>query len=98
MFSEPGIDLSLSTAVSTISHDANGVTALTLDGPSFVGDALIVATGLNPLAGICFQPPLPEEKAEAVRVGHPGRAMRGSAKDGSRGTGAFLSRHPFHCH
>jgi monoamine oxidase len=76
MFSDTGIDLNLSTAVSTISHNASEVTALTLDDRSFVGDALIVATGLNPLAGITFLPPLPEDKAEAIRVGHPGRAIK----------------------
>jgi monoamine oxidase len=37
---------------------------------------MVLATGLNPLRDIAFDPPLPQPKADAVRAGHRGRAVK----------------------
>jgi monoamine oxidase len=36
----------------------------------------VLATGLNPLRDIAFDPPLPQPKADAIRAGHLGRAVK----------------------
>ena len=50
------------------------------DGTTVTARAAILATGLNPLSNIRFDPPLPRHKAEAIRTGHLGRAVKVWAK------------------
>lgn len=75
-----GVALELATPVSEIHQHLHGVRITTKDGRVFNGRAALVSTGLNPLAGIRFSPPLANAKAHAVQVGHPGRAVKVWAK------------------
>jgi monoamine oxidase len=75
MLRQPGIGLELAAPVREIAH-AKDVRMTTGDGRIFEARAAIVATGLNPMAGIRFAPPLANAKAHAVAVGHAGRAVK----------------------
>jgi monoamine oxidase len=66
--------------IRSVAAKGGAVTATAEDGSSVTARAAILATGLNPLRNIRFDPPLPPEKADAVRTGHLGRAVKVWAK------------------
>ena len=69
-------ELRLTQPVQSILVNGDGVVATTEGGTVFRGRAMVLATGLNPLRDIAFDPPLPQPKADAVRAGHRGRAVK----------------------
>lgn len=80
MIEASGARLLLGVPVSHIEHGRTGVVVESADGRRFEAKAAILATGFNPLAQIRFSPPLPAAKAEALEVGHNGRAVKIWAK------------------
>lgn len=70
-----GARLELDCPVQRVRHNGDGATIAHARG-SLQAKAVLLATGLNPLQGIVFDPPLPEPKAAAVAMGHPGRAVK----------------------
>ncbi len=75
-----GRHVRLGAVVQSVRSSAGGVTVTLRDGEVLSAQAAILATGLNPLADIAFDPPLPAQKAEAIRLGHLGRAVKIWAK------------------
>lgn len=75
-----GVGLELSSPVAEIAQNLAGVLIRVADGRVFEARAALISTGLNPMAGIRFWPPLANSKAHAVAVGHPGRAVKIWAK------------------
>ncbi|WP_162916547.1 flavin monoamine oxidase family protein [Dongia deserti] len=69
-----------SAPVARIAHEADGVTAETPDGRSWRAKAVLIATGINPLAGIEFAPPLPAPQVTALATGHIGASVKIWAK------------------
>ncbi len=80
MLWQAGVALELSAPVAEIVQNPKGVRVATKDGRRFEARAALISTGLNPMAGIRFSPPLANAKAHAVEVGHPGRAVKIWAK------------------
>jgi monoamine oxidase len=80
MVSASGARLLLSAPIAAIEQDENGVRLTAADGRKFEARAAVIATGLNPLVGFRFAPDLPAEKANAVKRGHAGRAVKVWAK------------------
>ncbi len=72
----PGVALETGTAVSRVAHDAEGVTLELADGRQLRGQAAVLATGLNPLRHLAFDPPLPPAQRRAAGRGHEGRALK----------------------
>jgi len=79
-----GARLVTSQPVSKITTSKAGVSIVTGGATSgdepFTAKAAIVATGINPLRNIAFEPALPAAKAAAIWVGHLGRAVKVWAK------------------
>ncbi|CAN5429737.1 NAD(P)/FAD-dependent oxidoreductase [soil metagenome] len=80
MIAASDAELVLSCPVAALTHDEAGVQVDAADGRAFTARCALLATGLNPLAGIKFAPPLPAEKSDAVATGHLGRAVKIWAK------------------
>jgi len=80
MIADSGARLELNAAVASLEQGAEGVVARTQDGRSFAAKAALIATGLNPMAGLGFAPALPQDKAAAIARGHLGRAVKVWAK------------------
>jgi monoamine oxidase len=76
MLSRSGAVLYMAQAAKTVIVNADGVSVVTEDGTFHRGRAALLATGLNPLRDIAFEPPLPEPKRGAVRAGHLGCAVK----------------------
>jgi len=91
MIADCGARLELNTAVAMLEQDADGIVARAQDGRRFAAKAALVATGLNPMAGLGFTPPLPEAKGEAVARGHLGRAVKVWAKVADVGIGILAT-------
>lgn len=72
----PRITLHLKTAAKAIRCRAEGVIVETLEGEVFQARAAILATGLNPLASLVFEPSLPPMKAGAAQRGHEGASFK----------------------
>lgn len=66
--------------VHTISHGRDGATVYLTNGEELEARAVIIATGLNPMGHIVFDPPLAGPRAEGRRHGHLGRAVKVWAK------------------
>ncbi len=62
--------------IHTITHGDDGVTVLLTTGEALEARAAIVATGLNPMGHIVFDPPLEGARAEGRKLGHLGRAVK----------------------
>jgi monoamine oxidase len=76
MLESADAELRLTLPVRAVVADADGVT-VTIDGGAVLRSrAAVLATGLNPLRSITFDPPLPQPKADAVQAGHLGRAVK----------------------
>jgi monoamine oxidase len=80
MIADSGARLELSTPVAALEQDADGIIARVGDGRRFEAKAGLVATGLNPMAGLGFAPSLPPEKSAGAGRGHLGRAAKVWAK------------------
>jgi monoamine oxidase len=76
MLESSGADIQLTSPVQTVVVNGEGVSIATEDGGLWQGRSAVLATGLNPLRGIAFDPPLPDQKAQAIRAGHLGRAVK----------------------
>lgn len=76
MIAASGASLVRGAAVTRIVHDAEGIAAETADGRSWRGRAALLATGINPLAAIAFEPPLPPAQASALATGHIGASVK----------------------
>jgi (S)-6-hydroxynicotine oxidase len=72
--------LARGAAVATIAHSADGVTAAASDGRSWRAKAALLATGINPLAAVAFEPPLPPAQSAALATGHIGASVKIWAK------------------
>jgi monoamine oxidase len=80
MIADSGAQLELDAPVISLEQSADGVIARTQAGRRFSAKAALVATGLNPMAGLGFAPPLPPDKTAAIGRGHLGRAVKVWAK------------------
>lgn len=80
MLWQAGVGLELAAPVAEIAQNPGGVRVMVKDGRTFEARAALISSGLNPMAGIRFSPPLANAKAHAVEVGHPGRAVKIWAK------------------
>jgi monoamine oxidase len=76
LLASPGVQLEPGVAVTAIRRQARGVEVMTADGRRLAGRAAILATGLNPLRRIAFDPPLPEPQRRAAARGHEGIAIK----------------------
>jgi monoamine oxidase len=76
MIASSGAELRLNAPVTAVAHDAHSVTVTLASGERMAARSAILATGLNMISGIGFDPPLPQAKAEAARIGHLGRAIK----------------------
>jgi len=73
-------ELVLEAPVRAVAVSAKAVTVTADGGRSFTARAAVLATGLNPLRDIEFDPPLAAERGKAARTGHLGRAVKVWAK------------------
>lgn len=80
MIAASGASCHWGAAATRISHDDNGVRVTLSDGVPVEARAAIVATGLNPMTAISFDPPLSTAKSRATTAGHLGRAVKVWAK------------------
>jgi monoamine oxidase len=87
MIGDCGATLELNAPVAALEQGADGVVAHTRDGRRFTAKAALIATGVNPMAGLGFAPALPEDKAAAIGRGHLGRAVKVWAKVAGVGVG-----------
>jgi monoamine oxidase len=71
-----GASVARGAAVTRIAHGSDGVTVETADGRSWHAKAALLATGINPLAAIAFDPPLPPVQAAALATGHIGAGVK----------------------
>lgn len=69
-----------SAPVARIIHGDDGVIAHAADGRSWRAKAAVLATGINPLSAIAFDPPLPAPQAAALQTGHIGASIKVWAK------------------
>jgi monoamine oxidase len=76
MLKGSGATLHSAQPVKMVTVNDDGVSVAMADGTLHRGRAAVLATGLNPLRDIAFDPPLPHSKADAVRAGHLGRAVK----------------------
>lgn len=76
MLAAAGCSVMLETPIAALTQDGRSVEAHAADGRVFTARAALLATGLNPLRGIRFDPPLSTGKAAAVSLGHLGRAVK----------------------
>jgi monoamine oxidase len=91
MIAASGARLELNAPVAALEQGADGVVARTPDGRRFAAKAALVATGLNPMAGLGFAPALPADKAGAIGRGHLGRAVKVWAKVAGVGVGILAT-------
>lgn len=75
-----GATLVQSAPVVRISRGDGDVVAHTADGCSWRAKAAVLATGINPLSAIAFDPPLPAAQASALKTGHIGASVKIWAK------------------
>ena len=76
MIAASGTACRFGAAVAGISQGTVGVRVLLSDGSTIDARAAIVATGLNPMAAIAFDPPLVATKLAGLQAGHLGRAVK----------------------
>jgi monoamine oxidase len=75
-----GAKLLLNAAVAAIEHGGDGVRLVIADGEAIAARAAMIATGINPMAGLQFSPDLPPARLGALTRGHAGRAVKLWAK------------------
>ncbi|QEX19804.1 monoamine oxidase [Hypericibacter terrae] len=76
MIAASGATLLQSRPVASIRCQADGIVATLADGTSLEARAAVIATGLNPMRNIRFDPGLSAGKTEAIAKGHIGRAVK----------------------
>jgi monoamine oxidase len=80
MIADCGARLLLNAAVSAIEQDGEAVRLETADGRGIDARAAVIATGINPMAGLQISPTPPTAKTDALARGHAGRAVKVWAK------------------
>jgi len=76
MIAASGASVLSEATVTRIAWRKGGVRLDLANGKSMTANAAIIAAGLNPMAEIAFDPPLPSVKADARAAGHLGRAVK----------------------
>lgn len=76
MIAASGTALVRCAAATRIAHGAEGVTVTASDGRSWRAKAALLSTGINPLAAIAFDPPLPPAQTAAIATGHIGASVK----------------------
>lgn len=66
--------------VATLGYRADAVVATAADGRSWQARAAVLATGINPLSAIRFDPALPQRQRAALAAGHIGASVKIWAK------------------
>lgn len=90
MIAASGADVRRSCAVLRVSSDARGVVVHTAADEIRAAGA-VIATGVNPMRSIAFEPSLSPAKEAALRVGHLGRAVKVWAKVRGVRVGALVT-------
>jgi len=80
MIAASGATLAMSTPVARIKHRGDEVIATAPGGAKYRARAALLATGLNPLRAIAFDPPLPNPQTMALSIGHLGASVKIWAK------------------
>lgn len=91
MIAASGATLVRVAPVARIRHDANGVEAFAAAGRSWRAHAVLLATGINPLAAIAFDPPLPQTQRSALATGHIGASVKIWAKVAGAPVGVLVT-------
>lgn len=86
MIEASGASLRLEAAVAEVSRSPGEVRLRTAAGGGLRARAAVMALGINQLAAVRFDPPLPPAKSRAIETGHGGRAFKVWAK--ARGVAA----------
>jgi monoamine oxidase len=76
MLAASGASVHYNAELRRIAHGTGKVQATLADGRSFTARTAILATGINPLRAIEFDPPLDQAKRSAIASGHLGRAVK----------------------
>ena len=71
-----GIDVRLSSPVTSVQHDAEGVTVTYGDGQTLRARAAILATPVNTWPDVTFEPQLSDVKRELSAKGQPGHSFK----------------------
>lgn len=71
-----GANIYLSAPVASIRQATDGVQVMTRNGDCFSGAVAVVATPLNTLRDVSFDPGLSPGKKEVIASGHPGRMQK----------------------
>jgi monoamine oxidase len=80
MIAASGATLVMKTAVARIKHRGEEVIATSQGGAKWRARAALLATGLNPLRAIVFDPALPTPQTMALSIGHLGASVKIWAK------------------
>ena len=80
MIAASGAQVVMNTAVSRIKHRGEEVIATGQSGAKWRARAAVLATGLNPLRAITFDPGLPTPQTMALSIGHLGASVKIWAK------------------
>ena len=80
MLAASGAAVMLNTPVTRLKHPGDEVIATTQGGAKFRARAALLATGLNPLRAINFEPNLPNPQTMALSIGHLGASIKIWAK------------------
>ena len=74
-----------------VKHDAAGVEIGLADNRVVKAKAAVIATGLNPMKDVAFEPALSAAKSKAIKTGHIGRAVKVWAKVSGVNVGAMAT-------
>jgi monoamine oxidase len=91
MIGDCGARIELDVPVAALEQGAEGIVARTRDGRRFAAKVALIATGVNPMAGLDFAPALPADKVTAIGRGHLGRAVKVWAKVAGVGVGILAT-------
>lgn len=80
MIAASGAQVAMNTPVSRIKHRGEEVIATAQNGAKWRARAALLATGLNPLRAIAFDPGLPAPQTMALSIGHLGASVKVWAK------------------
>ncbi|HEV8390541.1 MAG TPA: FAD-dependent oxidoreductase [Dongiaceae bacterium] len=80
MIAASGATLLMNTPITRIKHRGEEVIATSRSGAKFRARAALLATGLNPLRAIAFDPALPNPQTMALSIGHLGASVKIWAK------------------
>lgn len=80
MIAASGATLVANAPIVQMQKEGDGVAAIAADGRRWNGRAALLATGINPLRAVNFDPPLPDVQSQAVATGHLGASVKIWAK------------------